>query len=109
MKRQIKKTGLLGLLLFMSIMAFADSESFIGFKIDLTNGNLLTSEEITNKATVSFGIAVAADGTGSRSSRCRGDDWGQIPLQRARMEQLHRHRSCPRTGENHFRHVCMGR
>lgn len=35
-------------------------------KIDLTNGNLLTSDEITNKTLVKFGVAIADDGTATR-------------------------------------------
>ena len=39
---------------------------FRDIKIDLTNGNLLESDEIANKTFVEFGAAVAADGTVSR-------------------------------------------
>ena len=35
-------------------------------KIDLTNGNLLTSDEIANKTSVKFGVAIADDGTATR-------------------------------------------
>lgn len=40
--------------------------SFRDIKIDLTNGNLLTSDEIAGKTSVSFGVAVADDGTQTR-------------------------------------------
>ena len=35
-------------------------------KIDLTNGNLLTADEITNKTMTTFGVAIADDGTATR-------------------------------------------
>ena len=41
---------------------------FRDIKIDLTNGNLLESDEIANKTFVEFGAAVAADGTVSRGA-----------------------------------------
>lgn len=39
---------------------------FKDIKVDLTNGNLLTDEEITNKSITKFGVAVGADGSVSR-------------------------------------------
>lgn len=40
--------------------------AFKDIKVDLTNGNLLTAEEIASKNTVTFGVAVADDGSVSR-------------------------------------------
>lgn len=39
---------------------------FKDIKVDLTNGNLLTDEEITNQSITKFGVAVGADGSVSR-------------------------------------------
>lgn len=39
---------------------------FKDIKIDLTDGNLLESDEIANKTPVEFGVAIASDGTLSR-------------------------------------------
>ncbi len=51
---------------------------FRDIKIDLTNGNLLESDEIANKTFVEFGAAVAADGTVSRVAS--GDATAAITL-----------------------------
>ena len=59
----ISRLGLLCLFLFTAIVARAD---FRDIKVDLTNGGLLTTEEQTAKSSVTFGVAVAADGTVSR-------------------------------------------
>lgn len=40
--------------------------AFKDIKVDLTNGNLLTAEEISSKSEVTFGLAVADDGTVTR-------------------------------------------
>ncbi|MBR6590162.1 MAG: Ig-like domain-containing protein [Bacteroidaceae bacterium] len=40
--------------------------AFKDVKIDLTNGNFLTETEIQDKSSVSFGVAIADDGTQSR-------------------------------------------
>lgn len=39
---------------------------FKDIKVDLTNGNLLTEQEIADKSLTTFGVAVGADGTVSR-------------------------------------------
>lgn len=61
-----KKAGLMILLLLTAIVGFAADGSVKAFKVDLTNGNLLTPDETTNKTAFEFGIAVADDGTVSR-------------------------------------------
>ena len=63
--KQIRRIGTLYLLLTVGILAMAQG-SFKDFRVDLTNGNLLTETEISDKTTVSLGIAVADDGTVSR-------------------------------------------
>jgi hypothetical protein len=60
-----RRWGLLCLLLMATLFASAQT-SFKDFKVDLTNGNLLSETEISDKSTVSLGIAVADDGTVSR-------------------------------------------
>lgn len=42
------------------------SAAFKDIKIDLTNGNLLTEEEISAKTTVQFGVAIGDDGSATR-------------------------------------------
>lgn len=42
------------------------SAAFKDIKIDLTNGNLLTEEEISGKSMVSFGVVVGDDGSATR-------------------------------------------
>lgn len=42
------------------------SAAFKDIKIDLTNGNLLTAEEITDKSMVSFGVVIGDDGSATR-------------------------------------------
>lgn len=49
------------------------ADAFRDIKLDLMNGHLLTAEEISGKTALSFGIAVAEDGTVSRVS---ADDTG---------------------------------
>lgn len=61
-----RKAGLIVLLLFACIVGYAADGSVKDFKVDLTNGNLLTSTETSNKSAFEFGIAVADDGTVSR-------------------------------------------
>ena len=63
--KQIRRMGALCLMLMVSILATAQG-SFKDFKVDMTNGNLLTETEIADKTNVSLGIAVADDGTVSR-------------------------------------------
>ncbi len=63
MTRNIWKVALA--LVCLSGAPTADAE-FKDIRIDLTNGNLLESDEIANKTLVTFGLAVAADGTVSR-------------------------------------------
>ena len=60
-----RRWGLLCLLLMATLFASAQT-SFKDFKVDLTNGNLLSETEISDKSAVSLGIAVADDGTVSR-------------------------------------------
>ena len=45
-----------------------NSSGFTDIKLDLMKGNFLTSDEIANKNQVTFGIAIAADGTQTRVS-----------------------------------------
>lgn len=59
----ISRLGLLCLFLLTVVVAKAD---FRDIKVDLTNGGLLTTEEQSAGQSVTFGIAVAADGTVSR-------------------------------------------
>lgn len=40
--------------------------AFKDIKLDLTNGNLLTTDEISSQTAVSFGVAIAGDGTATR-------------------------------------------
>ena len=56
------------LLVMLCIAGFMPaSAAFKDIKIDLTNGNLLTADEITNnKKSVTFGVAIADDGTATR-------------------------------------------
>lgn len=42
------------------------SAAFKDIRLDLTNGNFLTEEEIAEKTAVSFGVAIADDGTATR-------------------------------------------
>lgn len=59
---------LLTLVVFMFCLAglLPASAAFKDIKIDLTNGNLLTSDEISNGTTVEFGVAIGDDGTATR-------------------------------------------
>ncbi len=59
----ISRLGLLCLFLLTTLVAKAD---FRDIKVDLTNGGLLTSEEQSAQSSVTFGVAVAEDGTVSR-------------------------------------------
>lgn len=55
------------LLLWVCLLGGAiPASAWKDIKIDLTNGNLLTSDEITNKTMVKFGVAIADDGTATR-------------------------------------------
>lgn len=54
------------LLIGMMPTAALAADAFRDIKLDLMNGHLLTAEEISGKTTLSFGIAVAEDGTISR-------------------------------------------
>lgn len=45
-----------------------NSSGFTDIKLDLMKGNFLTSDEIANKNQVTFGIAIAEDGTQTRVS-----------------------------------------
>ncbi len=66
MKHFRTKISMLLAMLLVQLTAFAAQTSVTAFKADLTNGNLLTTDEITNKTAFEFGVAVAADGTVSR-------------------------------------------
>ena len=68
-----KKAGLMLLLLLVNIVGFAAESSVKDFKVDLTNGNLLTADEISNKTAFEFGIAVADDGSVSRVAKDAAD------------------------------------
>lgn len=55
------------LLLWVCLLGGAiPASAWKDIKIDLTNGNLLTSNEITNTTMVKFGVAIADDGTATR-------------------------------------------
>lgn len=63
----MKKNFLSMLLLWVClVMGAIPAEAWKDIKIDLTNGNLLTSDEITNQTTVKFGVAIGDDGTATR-------------------------------------------
>ena len=63
----MKKNFLSMLLLWVClVMGTIPAEAWKDIKIDLTNGNLLTSDEITNQTTVKFGVAIGDDGTATR-------------------------------------------
>ena len=63
MKNQILRNVLMFVMLLGMLPA---SAAFKDIKIDLTNGNLLTADEISSQGMVKFGVAVADDGTISR-------------------------------------------
>lgn len=63
MKKQFLRNVLLIACLLGVLPAMA---AFRDIKIDLTNGNLLTDDEKTNKTLVTFGVAIAEDGTATR-------------------------------------------
>lgn len=63
MKKQILRNVLMFVMLLGILPA---SAAFRDIKIDLTNGNLLTADEISSKEMTTFGVAVADDGTVSR-------------------------------------------
>ena len=63
MKKQILRNVLMFLCLLGVLPAAA---AFKDIKIDLTDGNLLTADEISNKTAVKFGVAIADDGTATR-------------------------------------------
>ncbi len=63
MKKQILRNVLMFLCLLGVLPAAA---AFKDIKIDLTDGNLLTADEISNKTLVKFGVAIADDGTATR-------------------------------------------
>lgn len=50
------------------LLGAAEAQAFTDLKVDLTNGNLLTADEIANKSLTTMGVAVAADGTVSRTA-----------------------------------------
>lgn len=62
------KKRILSMLLLWACMlgVLPASAAFKDIKIDLTNGNLLTADEVSAKTTVTFGVAIASDGTASR-------------------------------------------
>jgi len=58
---------LLTLAVFMFCLAgLIPASAFKDIKIDLTNGNLLTADEIANQTVVEFGVAIGDDGTATR-------------------------------------------
>ena len=64
MKRNLLRFGLLLIVLLVSIVTKAGD--FKDIKLDLTNGNLLTADEISQKSNFSFGITVTDDGSIAR-------------------------------------------
>lgn len=65
----MKKKLLLGVFLMQLLLCIGTipaSAAFKDIKIDLTNGNLLTSEEISSKSGVSFGVVIGDDGSATR-------------------------------------------
>lgn len=64
----MKKNLLLGvfLMLLLCIGAVPASAAFKDIKIDLTNGYLLTDEEISSKSAFSFGAVIGDDGSATR-------------------------------------------
>lgn len=63
----MKKQFLRKVLVFLCLLGVLPATAaFKDIKIDLTNGNLLTSDEISNKTSVKFGVAIADDGTAIR-------------------------------------------
>ena len=64
MRRNLLRFGLLLMVLLVSIVTKAGD--FKDIKLDLTNGNLLTADEISQKSNFSFGITVADDGSITR-------------------------------------------
>ena len=64
MKKNLLRFGLLLMVLLVSSVTKAGD--FKDFKLDLTNGNLLTADEISQQSNFSFGITVADDGSITR-------------------------------------------
>lgn len=63
MARRFLRFALAASLLLGSTSAFA---AFKDIKVDLTNGFLLTEQEVADKSLTTFGVAIADDGTASR-------------------------------------------
>lgn len=74
MKGTLNHLGILCLML-LSFKGMKASAASIAkaVRVDLTNGALLTADEIANKSMVSFGVAVAGDGTVSRVESSAAD------------------------------------
>ena len=64
MRKNLLRFGLFIMVLFVSVVTKAGD--FKDIKLDLTDGNLLTADEISQKSNFSFGITVADDGTITR-------------------------------------------
>lgn len=65
MNHRLLRRTLLWLAICLAYPAFA-ADSVTAFSVDLTDGNLLTSDEISNKTAFEFGVAVDSDGTVTR-------------------------------------------
>ena len=65
MKRNLQnRLGLFILALFATIIA--NAADFRDIKLDLASGSLLTSEELSSKTDVNFGVSIASDGSATR-------------------------------------------
>ena len=74
--RNVYYTILVFVCLISSLSAKASTRvegdsGFKDIKLNLMNGNFLSDEEINNKTQVTFGIAIAEDGTPTRSEERR--------------------------------------
>ena len=66
MTKQMKRLGTLCLLLMLAIVSRADDFKDFSVIVNNQDGTLLTADEISSKAAVSFGVAVGDDGNVSR-------------------------------------------
>lgn len=71
MTKQMKRLGTLCLLLMLAIVSRADDFKDFSVIVNNQDGTLLTADEISSKAAVSFGVAVGDDG---KVSRVAADD-----------------------------------
>ena len=89
-----------------------NSSGFTDIKLDLMKGNFLTSDEIANKNQVTFGIAIAEDGTQTRVSA--DDASANIVLKdfkyhrRAWSQSGYSHCKSTRSRKNLYWNMCLG-